>query len=51
MHRSLVPPVTQALLSAGYGEAERAKIWSGNVLRSLAAGEAGPARPATAPAG
>jgi membrane dipeptidase len=36
-----IPKITQALLKAGYGEADIRKIWSGNVLRVLAAAEAG----------
>lgn len=35
-----LPKITQALLAAGYSEADIAKIWSGNVLRVLAAAEA-----------
>ena len=30
-----VPRITQALLDAGYGEEDIAKVWSGNVLRLL----------------
>jgi membrane dipeptidase len=36
-----LPRITAALLKAGYGESDIAKIWSGNVLRVLAAAEAG----------
>lgn len=36
-----LPKITDALLKAGYSEADVAKIWSGNVLRVLAAAEAG----------
>ncbi|GEN98218.1 peptidase M19 [Novosphingobium sediminis] len=35
-----LPRITKALLAAGYTEADVAKIWSGNVLRVLAAAEA-----------
>lgn len=35
-----LPRITQALLAAGYTRADIAKIWSGNVLRVLAAAEA-----------
>ncbi len=35
-----LPRITQALLKAGYSEADIQKIWSGNVLRVLAAAEA-----------
>lgn len=34
-----LPKITKALLAAGYTEADVAKIWSGNVLRVLAAAE------------
>lgn len=34
------PRITAALLAAGYGEADIAKIWSGNALRVLRAAEA-----------
>lgn len=34
---SSIPRITQALLTAGYSEADIEKIWSGNVLRVLAA--------------
>lgn len=37
---SAVPKITGALLKAGYAESDIAKIWSGNVLRVLAAAEA-----------
>ncbi|MBH1993190.1 MAG: dipeptidase [Sphingomonadaceae bacterium] len=36
-----LPKITNALLKAGYSEADIQKIWSGNVLRVLAAAEAG----------
>lgn len=36
-----LPRITEALLKAGYGEADVQKIWAGNVLRVLAAAEAG----------
>ena len=39
-----LPRITAALLKAGYSEADVQKIWSGNVLRVLAAAEAGKAR-------
>ncbi len=39
-----LPRITAALLEAGYGESDIAKIWSGNVLRVLAAAEAGKAK-------
>jgi membrane dipeptidase len=35
-----IPKITAALLKSGYSESEIAKIWSGNVLRLLAAAEA-----------
>lgn len=35
-----LPRISAALLKAGYSEADLAKIWSGNVLRVLAAAEA-----------
>ncbi|KKW90114.1 MULTISPECIES: dipeptidase [Sphingobium] len=35
-----LPKITAALLKAGYSEADVQKIWSGNVLRILAAAEA-----------
>ncbi|WP_072382161.1 dipeptidase [Novosphingobium sp. NDB2Meth1] len=35
-----LPKITKALLAAGYTEADVARIWSGNVLRVLAAAEA-----------
>lgn len=35
-----LPKITRALLAAGYSEADVAKIWSGNILRVLAAAEA-----------
>ncbi|KUR71279.1 peptidase M19 [Novosphingobium fuchskuhlense] len=40
-----LPKITKALLAAGYSEADVAKIWSGNVLRVLAAAEAAAERP------
>lgn len=39
-----LPKITGALLAAGYTEADVAKIWSGNILRVLAAAEAEAAR-------
>ncbi|HEX7820450.1 MAG TPA: dipeptidase [Sphingobium sp.] len=36
-----LPRITAALVQAGYSEADIQKIWSGNVLRVLAAAEAG----------
>lgn len=39
-----LPKITAALLKAGYSEADVQKIWSGNVLRVLAAAEAGKAK-------
>ena len=39
-----LPKITKALLAAGYTEADVAKVWSGNVLRVLAAAEAEAAR-------
>ncbi|MEI6641629.1 MAG: dipeptidase [Novosphingobium sp.] len=42
-----LPRITRALLAAGYTEADVAKIWSGNVLRVLAAAEAEAAREAS----
>lgn len=39
-----LPRVTDALLKAGYGEADLAKIWSGNLLRVMAAAQAEGAR-------
>lgn len=38
------PRITAALLAAGYGEADVAKIWGGNVLRVLRAAEAAAGR-------
>src|SRR3546814_2397247 len=35
-----IPRITKALLDAGYKEEDIAKIWSGNILRVLAANEA-----------
>ncbi len=43
-----LPKLTAALLAAGYSEADVAKIWSGNVLRVLAAAEAEAAKEQTA---
>ncbi|MET0248615.1 MAG: dipeptidase [Sphingobium sp.] len=43
-----LPRITQALLQAGYSESDIEKIWSGNVLRVLAAAQAA-ARPGEAP--
>ncbi len=43
-----LPKLTAALLAAGYSEADAAKIWSGNVLRVLAAAEAEAARASAA---
>jgi membrane dipeptidase len=42
--------VTEILLKAGYGRDDIAKVWSGNVLRVLAAAEAEAAREAASPA-
>jgi membrane dipeptidase len=39
-----LPKITAALLKAGYSEGDIAKIWSGNVLRVLAAAEAAKAQ-------
>lgn len=39
-----LPKVTERLLKEGYSEADIAKIWSGNVLRVLAAADAGKAQ-------
>lgn len=39
-----LPKITSALLKAGYSEADIQKIWSGNVLRVLAANEEGKTR-------
>jgi membrane dipeptidase len=39
-----LPKITAALLKAGYTKADVEKIWSGNVLRVLAAAEAGKAK-------
>jgi membrane dipeptidase len=41
-----LPKLTKALLAAGFSEADIAKIWSGNVLRVLAAAEAEAAKEA-----
>ena len=46
-----LPKITEALLKAGYTREDIAKVWSGNVLRVLAAAEAEAAREATASAG
>jgi len=43
---SAVPRISEALLKVGYTEADLAKIWSGNVLRLLAAAEAAAEKPA-----
>jgi membrane dipeptidase len=42
-----LPKLTAALLKAGYSEADIAKIWSGNVLRVMAAAEAEAAKEKT----
>lgn len=39
-----LPKITDALFKAGYSEGDVQKIWSGNVLRVLAAAEAGKAK-------
>jgi membrane dipeptidase len=39
-----LPRITEALLKAGYSEADIAKIWSGNLLRVMAAAQAEGAR-------
>lgn len=39
-----IPEITRRLIAAGYGEADLAKIWSGNVLRLLREAEAKAAR-------
>ena len=44
-----LPKITQALLKVGYTHEDIAKIWSGNVLRVLAAAQAEAAREAAAP--
>ncbi|WP_353227112.1 membrane dipeptidase [Novosphingobium sp.] len=44
-----LPKITAALVKAGYSRDDIAKIWSGNVLRVLAAAEAEAAREAAAP--
>lgn len=44
-----LPKITEALLNAGYTREDIAKVWSGNVLRVLAAAEAEAAREAAAP--
>lgn len=44
-----LPKVTAALVKAGYGEADIAKIWSGNALRVLAAAEQEAMREASLP--
>jgi membrane dipeptidase len=41
-----LPRITAALLKAGYSQADLQKIWSGNVLRVLAAVEAAAEKPA-----
>ena len=43
-----LPKITEALLNAGYSREDVAKIWSGNVLRVLAAAKAEAAREAAA---
>lgn len=43
-----LPRITAALMKAGYSEADIQKIWSGNLLRVLAAAQAG-AQPIEAP--
>lgn len=48
---SAVPRITEALLKAGYSETDLAKIWSGNILRVLAAAEGAAEKPGTAPRG
>lgn len=44
-----LPKITEALLKAGYTREDIAKVWSGNVLRVLAAAEAEAAREAATP--
>ena len=44
-----LPKITEALLKAGYSREDIAKVWSGNVLRVLAAAEAEAAREAATP--
>jgi membrane dipeptidase len=44
-----LPRITEALLKAGFSREDVAKIWSGNVLRVLAAAEAEAARQAATP--
>jgi membrane dipeptidase len=44
-----LPKITEALLKAGYTREDVAKIWSGNVLRVLAAAEAEAAKEAAMP--
>ena len=46
-----LPRITAALLKAGYGEADIAKIWGGNVLRLMTAVEAAAQKPAAKPSG
>jgi membrane dipeptidase len=46
---SRIPRITQALLDAGYSEADLAKIWGGNVLRLLRAAEAAARVPSAPP--
>jgi len=46
-----LPKITEALLKAGYSREDIAKVWSGNVLRVLAAAEAEAAREAANPSG
>ncbi len=47
---SMIPRITEALLQAGYTEADLAKIWSGNVLRLLRTAEAAAEKPTPQPA-
>ena len=44
-----LPKITEALLKAGYTREDVARIWSGNVLRVLAAAEAEAAKESAAP--
>ena len=46
-----LPRITEALLKAGYSREDIARIWSGNVLRVLAAAEVEAAREAENPGG
>jgi membrane dipeptidase len=43
------PRITEALLAAGYTEADLAKLWGGNVLRLLRAAEAAAQKTPPAP--